>query len=185
VTWTAVVAFLWRWRRTIAAGLLRLARSVAAEPSPTPTVDTLTVAMTDAAIVAELVPESYLLATLRYGFLPARSTQLDVTWVELSPIGRVAFLLNYAAKLYARTPQDLALLARLGDRPTIVYRTADHPEAGGVMPAPHQPAYSLFFDTDSGRRIELHLGLQSYLGLAMVMTGTVAPEHRRRAARTS
>jgi hypothetical protein len=119
----------------------------------------------------DLVPVTYLLAKARYPFLPTRTVSLDVFWADASPLGRAVFLLDYVAALYQRTAAQAAMVAQLGDRPIAIFRTLDHPQAAGVThPADHDPrAYSVFFDVDSGVRIELHLGQTSFVGLAMVL----------------
>lgn len=136
----------------------------------------------DARTFLQLVPETYLLAKLRYGFLPQRTASLDITWVQLSPMGRAAFLLDYVARLYQRLPGDAAAALELGEKPTLVFRTTDHPQAAGLAPSAGVPAYSLFFDTDTGARIEVHMGHEGYLALALVMAGATVPGERRRAA---
>lgn len=134
------------------------------------------------------MPDTYLLAKRRYGFLPQRTIALDVTWLQLTPMGRAAFLLDYVATLYARTEADLALIDRIGETPTAVFRTIDHPAVVARVtgiPQTDLRQYTLLFDTETGRRLELHLGHQGYVALATVVAGDAKYADRRRVARPS
>jgi hypothetical protein len=87
------------------------------------------------------VPDTYLLAKRRYPFLPQRTVALDVTWASFTPMARAAFLLDYVHRLYARTDaRDAALRAEIGDCPTVVFRTTDHPKAAGQTTRTRRPA---------------------------------------------
>lgn len=128
----------------------------------------VTQAYQDACALVALVPPTYLLAKGRYSFLPARSVALDVFWAEASPMARVTFLLEYVGRLYQRVPLDAALVS---PRPLLAFRTTDHPAAHArVPPSPDPRAYAVFFDTDDGHRVELHMGHTSYVGLAAVLS---------------
>jgi hypothetical protein len=141
-------------------------------------------ALTEAASFVTLVPDTYLLAKRRYPFLPQRTVALDVTWQSFTPMARAAFLLDYVHRLYARTDVDAALRAEIGDCPTVVFRTTDHPKAAGQTTGRVDPReYAVFFDLDNGHRAELHMGHHSYVSLAAVMTA--ARFERRRSVRVS
>jgi hypothetical protein len=142
-----------------------------------------TTVVAEAQTFLQMIPPTYLLAKERYPFLPARSTQMDVTWIELSPMGRAVFVLTYVGQLYSRMGVDAALLAQIGERPTLIFRTLDHPEAAGKSPSPRPHAYSLLFDTDTGCRLELHLGHQGVRGLAMLLSGIPTPRLSQRERR--
>jgi hypothetical protein len=135
---------------------------------------------------ARLVPETYALAKLRYPFLPPRNASLDVFWHRNSRIARAVFVLDYIGRLYQRSAEASGqVAAMIGERPTVVYRTPDHPDAPGAS-GDDSRGYSLLFDVDNGQRVELHFGHQRFVGLATMFHGErgVATD-RRPAARAS
>lgn len=123
----------------------------------------------------DLVPATYLLAMGRYGFLPARCVALDVWWAEASPTARAVFVLDYVSRLY-RVPASMPLevAAVKAAKPLIIVRTLDHPAAGGqLVVQPELQGYSVFFDLDTGVRLELQMGARTFDAFARVMTPIV------------
>lgn len=127
----------------------------------------------------DAIPETYLLAKTRYPFLPIRCVQLDAFWADASPMARAAFLLDQITTLYAPCAATAEQVAQaIGDRPTLVYRTPDHPKSNSSAASTDPRCYSLLFDTDAGARVEMHFGHTRYVGLAMMLAG----ERRERRA---
>lgn len=146
----------------------KLRRVIAPSPipivPPIPSEAVLHQGRLDAFGLLDRVPGTYLLAKQRYAFLPERSVELDVFWADASIVSRVTFLLDYVARLYQRIPLDAVAVS---PRPLIAFRTTDHPAATVRQPQSQDlRAYAVFFDTDDGSRVELHMGHLSYLGLA-------------------
>src|SRR5436190_14920136 len=88
-------------------------------------------AIADMRTFSDRLPPTYLMAKQVYPFLPTRSVQLDLFWYEASPVGRAVFVLDYVGRLYRAVNVPPAVAAIRTERPLVVVRTFDHPEAGG------------------------------------------------------
>lgn len=149
IAWTTRLKFRGRWEAV----------------PPTPEESGIVVA--DARRFVQLVPATYCEAKDRYPFLPTRSVQLDMQWHGFTPMARAAFLLDYVARLYALVQPHPGLT----DRPRLVFRTTDHPNAAVAHREPDSRTYAVQFDLDSGQVLDLHFGHESFVGLAMLLTG--------------
>lgn len=157
--------------------LLNLLRS-AFEPEPLPAPEMLPVVPVSDDF-SGTVPTAYALARIAYPFLPPTSPEIETLWQHWSPAARAAFVLDYVARVYAGVGVTVGAIEAKGlpVAPTVVLRTLDHPDAhtrSAALPVGTQK-YSLWFETDCGTRVEIHMGEHVFGQFVAIARGWQTP----------